>query len=244
MTDYGHDLLFGTFITPTAQQPQQARRAGAAQRAGRARPRDVPGPPLPAGVPRHVDAAVVCRGPHRANPPVRQRRQPAAAAAGRAGPRGGEPRPAQRRPGRARARGRGVLGRDRGDGRRRAWRRGSRSRRSRRPSRSSAPCGTPRPVAGSGSTGKHHRVVGAKRGPAPAHDIPHLGRRAEAADAAAGRPDGRRLAAQPEPPRRPEGIAGRQRRHRRGGAPAAGRDPPRVRRLLNLGPKDADARAS
>ena len=24
MTDYGHDLLFGTFITPTAQQPQQA----------------------------------------------------------------------------------------------------------------------------------------------------------------------------------------------------------------------------
>ena len=59
MPDYGHELAFGTFITPPNERPAGRRRARAADRAGRARPRDVPGPPVPAGVPRHLDAADV-----------------------------------------------------------------------------------------------------------------------------------------------------------------------------------------
>ena len=38
MTDYGHDLQFGTFVTPTVQQPELAGRAGPDHRAGRLGP--------------------------------------------------------------------------------------------------------------------------------------------------------------------------------------------------------------
>ena len=45
--------------------------------------------------------------------------------------------------------------------------------------------------------GAHHRAVGLHSGPAPAHPVADLGRRAEAADAAAHRAARRRLAAEP-----------------------------------------------
>ena len=89
-------------------RPASARRPG---------PRDVPGPPLPAGVPRHLDPHGVCRGPHLAHPPLGERREPAAPPASRCWPgrwrawtllsggRGG-----------TRARGGRLLGRDRGYG--------------------------------------------------------------------------------------------------------------------------------
>ena len=64
----------------------------------------------------------------RAHARRRQRAQPAAAPARRPGPRGREPRPALRRPVRARPRRRRVLGRDRRDGRRRADARAGRRR--------------------------------------------------------------------------------------------------------------------
>ena len=209
---------------PDGPAAAAGRPPGAAQRAARARPRHVPGPPLPACVPRHVDADVVCRGPHRADPPVRQRGQPPAAAAGRPGPRGGEPGPAQRRAPRARARGRSVLGRDRGDGRAASGgggigRGGGGGHRGH-----PGPVGhrDPRWVSGSpGSTTGWRAPSGAGAG--ARH--PHLGGRAEAADAAAGREDGRRLAAQPEPPRRPAGDRGRQRRDRRVGGGSRARPP-------------------
>ena len=47
MPDYGQDLQFGTFLTPDAAPRRPGRRAGAADRGGRARARDGPGPPLP-----------------------------------------------------------------------------------------------------------------------------------------------------------------------------------------------------
>ena len=61
MPDYGHDLAFGTFLTPAEPAPRRRRRARAAHRARRPRPRHVPGPPVPARVPRHLDAADVGR---------------------------------------------------------------------------------------------------------------------------------------------------------------------------------------
>ena len=63
MPDYGHDLIFGTFLTPAASGPAAGRRARPAHRARRARPGDLPGPPVPAGVPRHLDPADVGRRP-------------------------------------------------------------------------------------------------------------------------------------------------------------------------------------
>ena len=62
----------------------------------------------------------------------------------------------------------------------------------------------------------NHRVVGAKRGPAPArgHD---LGGRSQAADAAAGGPGRGRVASQPAVRRRGAWDHRGQRRHRRGG---------------------------
>ena len=66
MTDYGHDLLFGTFLTPTAAEPERVVGAGPAHRAGRARPGHRAGPPVPAAVPRHLDAADLDRGLDRA----------------------------------------------------------------------------------------------------------------------------------------------------------------------------------
>lgn len=86
--------------------------------------------------------------------------------------------------------------------------------------------------------GKHHRVVGAKRGPAPAHDIPIwvgalrprmlrlVGKAADGWLPSLSRLDG------------PQGIAAGNAVIDESAA-AAGRDPREIRRLLNLGPKDA-----
>lgn len=92
--------------------------------------------------------------------------------------------------------------------------------------------------AGVRVVGKHHRVVGAKRGPAPAHDIPIwvgalrprmlrlVGRMADGWLPSLSRLDGR------------QGIAAGNAVIDESAA-AAGRDPREIRRLLNLGPKDA-----
>ncbi len=80
MPDYGHPLRFGSFITPVNAPAAPRRRARAAERGPRARPRDVPGPPVPGGVPRHLDPAHLGRRRDRAihvagnvlNTPLRQ----------------------------------------------------------------------------------------------------------------------------------------------------------------------------
>ena len=69
---YGHELQFGTFITPTNDPPQTPVRARRAQRGRRLRPGHLPGPPLPATLPRHVDPAHVGRRAHRAHPRSRR----------------------------------------------------------------------------------------------------------------------------------------------------------------------------
>ena len=152
MSDYGHDLLFGTFITPTAQQPQQAvRLAQLSEQAGLdlATFQDHPYQPAfldtwtlmsyaAARTERiHLSANVV-------NLPLRPPAVLARAAASLDLLSGGRLELAL---------GAGAfwdaieaMGGER-------WARGSRSRRWGRPSRSSGPCGTPRPVVGSGSPG-------------------------------------------------------------------------------------------
>ena len=55
MTDYGHDLRFGTFLTPDAGRPDTAL-PGRTDGNLRTRPRDLPGPPIQPGFPRHLDA--------------------------------------------------------------------------------------------------------------------------------------------------------------------------------------------
>ena len=65
--------------------------------------------------------------------------------------------------------------------------------------------------------GQHYQVVGAKRGPAPAHDVPDLGRCRQAADAAPRRPARRRVAAEPGLARRRGRDRHPERHHRRGG---------------------------
>ena len=102
-----------------AREPgrREGRRARDAGRPDRARPRHLPGPPLPGAVPRRLDAALVRRRPDHPRAPERQRPQPAPAQPGGRRPRGREPRHRERRAGRARHRRRSVLGRHRGDGR-------------------------------------------------------------------------------------------------------------------------------
>ncbi|MDF2143846.1 LLM class flavin-dependent oxidoreductase [Knoellia sp. p5-6-4] len=87
--------------------------------------------------------------------------------------------------------------------------------------------------------GRHHRVVGAKRGPAPAHDIPIwvgalrprmlrlVGRRADGWLPSLSRLDG-------------VAAIGTANAVIDEAATAAGRDPAAVRRLLNIGPREAD----
>ena len=150
MTDYGHDLQFGVFITPAADR--------AAEVLELARLADVLGLDLVTFQDHPYQATfldtwtllVGRRRPddERARRP--ERRQPAAAPAGRAGPQRGEPRPAQRRPRRARPRRRRVLGRDRGQRRRAAHARPGR-RRARRGDRRD-----PRDL-GDGRRPVHHR---------------------------------------------------------------------------------------
>ncbi|CAA9547143.1 MAG: hypothetical protein AVDCRST_MAG59-1408, partial [uncultured Thermomicrobiales bacterium] len=86
-------------------------------RSARVRPDRHPGPPLPAGPLRRPGADRLRPGPDRADPRLPGCRQPAAAAAGDPGQAGGDARPAQRRPLRARPRRRGVPGRGPGHGR-------------------------------------------------------------------------------------------------------------------------------
>ena len=132
-------VALGVFVTPDGENPERTLAQIDAAEAGRARPGRHPGPPVPAALPRHLDAAVASspRGPTRvrlspnvSNLPLR----PPAVLAKRAA----TPRPAERRPVRARARRRRLLGRDRRRWAARAARRGesgrrARSRRSRHP---------------------------------------------------------------------------------------------------------------
>ena len=195
MPDYGHDLTFGTFLTPQNQRPEDVVALAQLTEARRARPRDVPGSPVPARVPRHLDAADVGRRADRDAAGRGERAQPAAAPAGRARALRGQPRPAVRRALRARARRRRVLGRDRGDGRPapHAGRGGRRAQRGDR--RHPRHLGHRPSAAACASRGEHYAVKGAKRGPEPAHDIEIWLGALQAADAAADRPQGRRLAA-------------------------------------------------
>ena len=141
-----------------------------ARRPRRPRPRHVPGPPVPGALPRHLDADLGRRRADDQRAARPERGQPAAATAGRARPQRREPRHPQRRPGRAGARGGRVLGRDRGARRPASSRPASRSTRSPRRSRSSAPSWN---AAGGPirHEGEHYRIVGAHPGPAPAHDV-------------------------------------------------------------------------
>ena len=106
-----------------AQQPRHGRRTGPrpprpAQRGGRTRPRHVPGPPVPAALPRDVDAAQLGRRPDRAHSAGPQRHQCADATAGRPRESRRESRPPLARPARARPRCRLLLGCDGVDGHR------------------------------------------------------------------------------------------------------------------------------
>ena len=183
MADYGHELLFGTFLTPTADDVERVLALAGADRAGRSRPGHDAGPPLPGALPRH--AGRCCRSSPRAPPRVRVApnvanlplRPPAVLARSVA-----TPRPAQRRPRRARPRRRRVLGRDRGGRRPAADRRPRRSTRSPRRSRSSARSG-PRAARG---PRRRRALPGPRRAPGPGAGARRrdLARRLQAADAA------------------------------------------------------------
>ena len=235
MPDYGHELEFGTFITPQNQRPQDVvALAQLTERAG-PRPRDVPGPPVPGR--RSSTPGRCCRGsprrpttlrvaPNVLNLPLRQPAVLARAAASLDLLSGGRvelglgagafwdaieamggPQPHARAGGRRAER--GDRRHPRHLGRRRARRRARR---------------------GASTTTSR----GAKRGPEPAHDIGDLARRLQAAHAAADRPQGRRLAAVAGLP----AARGHRRRATRAideAALAAGRDPREIRRLLNIG---------
>ena len=214
MPDYGHPLRFGSFITPVNSPASAASTACGAERATRARPGDVPGSSVPAVVPGHVDAAVVGGSADRARSVVWQRAQPAVAPAG--GPRtlGGEPRPAVRRAGEPWDRRRGVLGRDRGDGRHAADARPGGGRAGRGDRRVPRDLGRGEPTAAARRRRLLPRQRREARPRAGARDS-HLDRRVQAAHAPAHRPQGRRLAAVTAVPGA-RGPAARQPPHRRG----------------------------
>ena len=117
MADYGHDLVFGTFITPQNEEPHTPVALAATVRALGPGSGDLPGPPVPARVPGHLDPDVLRRRQHGADQDLRQRDQPAVAAAGAARTPGRQPGPIVRGPVRAGPRRGRLLGRDRGDGR-------------------------------------------------------------------------------------------------------------------------------
>ncbi len=250
--DYGHELLFGSFITPAADRAARDPLAGPDQRPRRARPRQRPGPPVPAAFPRHLDLALRDRRADRAGTRHAQRRQPAPAPAGRPRPQRRHSRRPQRRPGRARAGRRGVLDRDRRDGRptpeRRRKHRGPRRR---HPDH-------PRDVAGRrpGRT-PQRAALPALRGqarPGAGPRCEHLDRRLQAQDASPDRPDGRRMAAQPRVRgnRRNSRHERCDRRGRRRRRPVARRHPPlvqhqrrlRQRRRFPAGPGQGMGRAA
>ena len=168
---YGHELQFGTFITPTNDPPQAAVRLAELSEASGYDLVTFQDHPYQ---PRFHDTSTLMSwvaARTERDPPLGQRRQPAAAPARGARARRRQPRPALRRPLRARARRRRLLGCDRGDGRPPAHARPGRRRPlrgDRRHPRRLGP-GRARTVRG------RRRVLprsGAKRGPAPAHNIP------------------------------------------------------------------------
>ena len=229
--DYGHDLHFGVFLAPDRRRAPTTSLTAAAE-ADLLGPRlgQRAGPPLPAGVPRHLDAADATSPPapsgsrvfpNVANLPLRP---PAVLARSVA-----SPRHPQRRPRRARARRRRVLGRDRGDRRPAPYaaRGGRRARGGHRRD--------PRAVDARAHAAARRRALPAARRQArtvPGAPGRHLARRLQAADARAHRPARRRLAAEPRVrraggARRDERSRSTTRRSRRGRSPAD------VRRLLN-----------
>ncbi len=194
--DYGHPLEFGAFITPTSADAGVPGRVGAEGRGGRSRPGDLPGSPLPAAVPGHLDAHVIRRSADREHPDRAERAERPAAPACRGRTRCGEPRPAVGRPVRPGSRSRRILGRDRGHGRRAAHPRpgGHRAGRGHR-------C-DPRAVGHRPARRSIHlrrppsRARSQARAAARARH-PDLDRRLQVPDAGSHRPQGRRLAAQP-----------------------------------------------
>ena len=229
MPDYGHDLTFGTFITPQAQRPDDVVALAQLTERGGPGSRDLPGPPVPAGVPRHVDAAVLGRRADRDAARRAERPQPARSAS----------RPCSRAPPRAStcsSGGRVELGLGAGafwdgieamggerltpgesvDALERGDRRHPRHL-GRRPS-----------AAACASTASTTACAAPSAGPAPAHDIEHVARRLQAAHAAADRAQGRRLAARrwPTCSRTTSRRQPHDRRGGRGGRPRPARDPP------------------
>ena len=87
MPDYGHDLLFGC---SSRRSPSRPRRCdpGPDRRRARPGPLDRAGPPVPAALPRHLDAALRTSPRAPSGCGCSQRREPAAAAAGGARPGG------------------------------------------------------------------------------------------------------------------------------------------------------------
>ncbi len=86
MTDYGHPLRFGTFLTPVAAQAHRVVDLAVLTEQVGPRPGDRAGPSVPGEVPRHLDAVVGDRRAHRARHRGTERREPPAAPAGGAGP--------------------------------------------------------------------------------------------------------------------------------------------------------------
>ena len=235
MTDYGHALQFGVFITPSAADAGAVVELAVLADASGLDLVTLPGSPLPGALPGRLDAALGRRCAHEPRPRRAQRAEPAAAAAGRRGAGRGEPRHPQRRARRAGPRRRRVLGRDRGHGR-------------------SAPDARRERRRAGGGDRRDPRAVGrraARRSPRRGHLLPargrgarpcagarhrHLDRRLQAAHAGADRPQGRRLAAQPVVPA--AGRPGRgQRGHRRGRGrrgPRSPRDPPAPERQRHV----------
>ena len=240
MGDYGHELVFGTFLTPAPSNPDRTVGARRPDRAGRAGPGHLPGPPLPAGVPRHLDAAVASSRPapagcalaaNVANLPLRPPAVLARSVASLDLLSGGRVELGL---------GAGaLLGRHRGVRRPAADPRRRASTRSGRPSRSSAASGTPRRAAAYASTASHYRVGGAHADRRPPTRSPIWLGALQATDARPDRPPRRRLAAAAAPTLAARRSCPAQRDHRRGRA-AAGRAPGDVRRLYNIsGPSPA-----
>ena len=231
MTDYGHELEFGLFPTPDAAAAHHVLELAAVAEVSGLDLVTVQDHPYQA---RHLDAwtllsVIAARTStlrvalNVANLPLRNPVVLAGSVASLDLLSGGRVELGHRR--------RRLLGRHRGRGRACASPRVRRSRRSRRPSASSAAM-----WAGEGSVrvdGAHHRAVGLHAGPGAGAPGGHLGRRLQAADAAAHRPARRRLAAEP-------GLRGARRaradERRASTRPrsTAGRAPEAVRRLYNV----------
>ncbi|MEK8225829.1 LLM class flavin-dependent oxidoreductase [Oerskovia sp. M15] len=169
MTDYGHDLILGTFHTRRTGTHRHRSASRSSPRA-RARPRDLPGPPYqPAFLDTWTLLTWVAASTERVhvagnvlNLPLRP---PAVLAARR------RASTCSRAAGSRWAWGRCLLGRDRGHGN--AAPRAGRGRHGARGGHRhhARHLGHERPDA-LRVHGTHHQVDGAKRGPAPAHDVP------------------------------------------------------------------------